>query len=376
MRILDNERETINELLPGLDDKLSSYNLMELEASNSKGIELFKHHGGAGLLIPKDYGGKEASAVDAVRVTAAIASRSPSLAIATTMHQFSVASMIELAKTSEGFEWMLLDGIATDKRLMSSAFAEGMVSQSILQPTMKAHFNGKNWVISGIKKPCSLSKSMDLMTASVAMEHPEKGTVSGVALIPANSNGISIESFWQSNILAGAESDAVVLENVEIPPELLFELNSELEGELETLQTLGFIWFELLLTASYLGMAAALVEKVFDRNRGQINEQVDLGIEIKSSQSLLEAIANELDKGLGTNDNLAKTLVMRYSISKSIQRTTTKCVELLGGMDFIKSNETSYLLSAAQAISFHPPSKASSDSGIHSWMLGNPFKIM
>ena len=49
---------------------------------------------------------------DAIHIQRAIGSRSPSLAVATTMHHFSVASLVELTATSNGFEWAMLDAIA------------------------------------------------------------------------------------------------------------------------------------------------------------------------------------------------------------------------------------------------------------------------
>src|SRR5688500_9021551 len=134
MGFLGNERSALQRSLPGLEDRLVHYGLMALEKSGNPGLALFKEVGGPGLLVPAEHGGIGASAVDAVRCTRAIGARSPSLAVAATMHNFSVASLVALADRAEGFEWMLVDAIARDRLLVSSAFAEGRSGQNILRP--------------------------------------------------------------------------------------------------------------------------------------------------------------------------------------------------------------------------------------------------
>ena len=111
--------------------------------------------------------------MDAVRVTRAVAARSPSLAVATTMHQFSVASLVALAESSEGLEWMLLDGVARDRLLLASGFAEGRTSQGILAAHDEGPLGRPDLAGQRRKQPCSLSRSMDLLTASVLFEGPD-----------------------------------------------------------------------------------------------------------------------------------------------------------------------------------------------------------
>jgi len=223
VEFLSNERETLERLLPGLDETLSEIGLADLERPGSPGIQAFRDAGGAGLLVPVEHGGLGATPLDAVRVQRAIGVRSPSLAVATTMHHFSVASLLEASKHSEtskhrsGFEWMLLAAIAKERLLLASGFAEGKTGQGILAPTMSATRRGGKLLISGAKRPCSLSRSMDLLTASVLVPG-ESGRQFAVALIPAGSPGLKVNPFWGSWALAGAESDEVVLTDVEIDP--------------------------------------------------------------------------------------------------------------------------------------------------------------
>ena len=64
---------------------------------------------------------------------------------------FSVASLVETSRTSQGFEWMLLEAIARQGLLVASGFAEGRPGQAILSPTMTAEPDGAGLRISGVK---------------------------------------------------------------------------------------------------------------------------------------------------------------------------------------------------------------------------------
>ncbi len=68
----------------------------------------------------------------------ALGSRSPSLAVATTMHHFSMATLVGLSNSGEGLEWMPVQALATGNRLMASGFAEGRSGSDILSPSTSA----------------------------------------------------------------------------------------------------------------------------------------------------------------------------------------------------------------------------------------------
>src|SRR5215207_3010721 len=203
MNFLRPARDILERHLPGLDKQLAEIPLLELEKPGNEGLTLFRNAGGPGLLVPSDLGGLGASMVDAVNVQRAVGSRSPSLAVATTMHHFSVASLVELDASGDGLEWAMLGALATNKWLLSSGFAEGRSGQHILSPTMRATVTDGGLIVNGSKKPCSLTWSMDLMSASVAVADPDGGPDrSAVVLIPASSDGIERKPFWQSWVLA------------------------------------------------------------------------------------------------------------------------------------------------------------------------------
>src|SRR3954464_11083645 len=103
MNYMQCERETLDRYLPGLDAALTSHSFEALEAPGGPGINLFREAGGPGLLAPVKCGGLGATPLDAIRIHKALGSRSPILGIAATMHNFSLATLVEYGEYSRDF---------------------------------------------------------------------------------------------------------------------------------------------------------------------------------------------------------------------------------------------------------------------------------
>lgn len=374
MEFLAKERQVLQNYLPGLGLSLDEIPFIELEREGSPVISIFKENGAGNMLIPTEYGGLGADPVEAIQIHRAIGSKAPSLAVATTMHNFSIATFVEMCQNSQGLEGLLLEGIAKQNLLLASGFAEGHPKQEILSPTMHAKSTKKGVVINGAKKPCSLTYSMDLLTASVLVQNEGKEEPeTAIALISAKSEGLTRQKFWDSWILAGTESDEIILKDVLVEKDLLFPLFDQ--DQLDSTQVSGFLWFEMLITASYLGIASGLVERVFHANRGLVSEKAFLGIELEAAEAALECIAQNVKDGLKDRSQLAKMLFVRYSVQTAIEKTSALAAEILGGMAFIRSSEVSYLYSASRALAFHPPSRSMAAPDLVEYLNGKMMKI-
>jgi alkylation response protein AidB-like acyl-CoA dehydrogenase len=357
MNLLRTERDTLDAHIPGLSKYLTEIPLLELEKPGNGALQTFREMGGPALLVPAEYEGKGASMMDAVRIQRAVGSRSPSLAVATTMHHFSVASLAELAAARNGFEWAMLTAIAENSWLLSSGFAEGKPGQHILTPTMRGVPADGGITVSGVKKPCSLTWSMNLMSASVAVADPGTGTDrTAVVLIPADSAGITRTPFWKTTVLAAAESDQVTLTEVFVPESLIFYPQ---EGEaMDPIQARGFVWFELLIAASYLGAATNLAERAIERGRGSDEDRAGMAVELETVAAALEHVASVAATVENNDALLAQALYARFATERAIERVVMSASAVLGGMSFIESPEIAYLLAATRALAFHPPSRA------------------
>lgn len=377
MRTLDDARAVCETHLPGLYAELASTPLLDLEQPGNPGLELFRMHGGPGLVIPEKYAGLGVSPLEAVQVVRAIGSCAPSLSVATAMHHFSVATLFTLADSlrSSGVEWALLEAIASQQLLVSSGFAEGHPDQGIFSPNVTGVRTHGGIVINGSKKPCSMSKSMDLLSASVAIPGAEGDTEMVLLLLPAATPGISIHPFWAAPVLTGAESDEVRLTDVFVDDRLVIPAGTGEQGELDELQTVGFVWFELLITSCYLGMASALTERVFRKGKLGSETLAALGVRLETATILLEGVARLLSERPVDNSALTKTMIARYGAQDAIADVVTMSVEALGGMSFITSPEVAYLASACRCVSFHPPSRSSTHAALTANFAGDVLRI-
>jgi alkylation response protein AidB-like acyl-CoA dehydrogenase len=365
------ERACLERLLPGLDAELEELGFDQLESTDGLGIRVIKKHGGVRLCIPKAHGGIGATARESAQVQRAIASRSPSAAVATAMHHFTIATLVELSLRGSGLEWLLLEAIARDNLLVASGFAEGEPNGKILRPTMVLEKGADGFTITGVKRPCSLSKSMDLISVSVVVpgDASDEDDRLAVALIAARSEGISVGPFWGNRILAAAETGTVQFDRVPVDAQLLSY--SGPPNSLDYIQTRGLIWFQLLISASYLGVASALVEKVVKSGRVPHSDLTQLGIELEGAMATLGGMAHVVESGESSSAALAQALFGRYSVQQAIDRATSLAFELAGGRDFARSGEASYLVAAARGLNFHPPSRATMTSRLGAYLDGH-----
>lgn len=378
MRSLVVARETCERFHPGLLADLESRPLGEREAADSAVIEIYRRHCGPGLLVPAEYGGTAAGPLDAVRTQRAVAAASPSLGIASVMHHFTVAMLFSLAGTPDRLnpaQLKLLSGIASDGLLLASGWAEGRTDQNILVPAVRAERTETGYRVNGAKKPCSLSRSMDVLTASVAVAGPDGRPGLALLLVPASSPGISVVPFWATPVLAASQSHEVRLTDVDVPEELVITSTYADQTRLDDLQTAGFTWFELLTTAAYIGAASALVAQVLASSRGSASDRLALAVRLEAANGLVEGAARAIADGVTGDEAVAAVLVARYASQDLLYAATDQAVELLGGMAFIGSFDAAYLASCVRALAFHPPSRGSVATEVGDYFTGKPLRL-
>jgi alkylation response protein AidB-like acyl-CoA dehydrogenase len=293
------------------------------------------------------------------------------------MHHFSTATLVELWERDKGVEWMLLQAVAEQHLLLASGFAEGVTAQGVLKPTMKATRENGKVVISGAKRPCSLAHAMDVMTASLVIQGENgSGDEFGVALISSSLPGIEVAPFWGAPVLTGAQSEAVTLTDVAVEEDLVITMGSADAPVLDAIQIAGFLWFELLISGSYLGMASALVERVLEQGRGEPGDRIAVAGELEAAMASLEGVALQMnDPDLPRVDLLQRALLCRYAAQDAITRSVGTAVELLGGMAFIGSSDVTYLAAASRALAFHPPGRPKTVAALADSLVGTELQL-
>jgi alkylation response protein AidB-like acyl-CoA dehydrogenase len=369
MRFLQLERETLERYAPGLDGGLTRLGLTAAEKPASEAIPLFRGSAAAALLVPRELGGAGAPAVDALRFQIALGSRAPSLAVATTMHQYKVAALCRL-RPHHALDGVLAR-IAAERCLVASGGSEGEPGRKLYQPSVTARDTPEGVTVQGTKKPCCLTWSMDLLTVMVrsAPESRYRGELLHV-IVDAKHPSIRRERFWTNHLLAAAESDAVTLDQVPVPEEHVFKVGSAEAARPFALA--AFAWFELLACGAYLGITSALVERLLATERGASALRAQISCELDTLTAALERAAERLDAGELTPDSLSRIFRIRYVVERSLPEVAARCFTALGGLAIIQFPEVAYLEPATRLLACHVPSFDNMADTLAGQLTGGP----
>jgi alkylation response protein AidB-like acyl-CoA dehydrogenase len=368
------ERDLLERFMPGLDAALKDIPLHVLEGRGNPAIKMFKEAKGPGLLIPERYGGMGSTSPEGVRVLRAVASRAPSLGIVCTMHNFSVSTLVEWAVFGEEYGEAILTSLAENSLYLASGFAEGRSGAKPLEMTMRARrAPGGGWLLSGRKKPCTLTYSMDFLTCGLMAETEPGVWRRAVGLVPADSPGIERKPFWNSHVLAGAESDEVTVTDVHVPDDFVFVAAAD--AVLDPVEVTGYVWLQLALVSTYLGVVSNLVERLITAGKGSPEERGLAVAQVEALAAAVDGIAYALDAGEEREPLLARALAMRFAAQGTIETVAMRCAELLGGMAFIGSSEVAYLLCAARALAFHPPGRLQATRALDEYARGGALDV-
>ncbi|GAA3302805.1 acyl-CoA/acyl-ACP dehydrogenase [Dactylosporangium vinaceum] len=372
MTLLAAERAVLTKALPGFDDQLAALGVAAADDPASGVIEQFRVAGGGNLLVPAEFGGGGLGCADGVRLQRAIGSRAPALAVASTMHHYKVAW---LARELDGPQARAVLGDVVERRLLvASCGAEGAAGASLFAPGLTVEPVPDGLRITGTKRPCSLVRSMGLLSMLVAGPHgsPYAGELVNV-LIDPGSPGVRVEPFWRNRVLRAGQSDAVVLDGVLVPHERVVPVGDP--AHVAPRITSNLLWFEVLVTAAYLGIATGAVEGLFRDGRGTPADRVAALAPLETAATAVEAIAGALDIGQCDDELFGRSLLVRYTAQRAIAEATDRVLELRGGIAFVTDQTPVEALIASRALAFHPPAEIAMRAPLDAWLCGGPLRL-
>jgi alkylation response protein AidB-like acyl-CoA dehydrogenase len=361
---LAREREILAKYAPKLDEDLARLGLEYLETPEPGRLaDLMKKHRLPGLLVAPELGGMGCSPNDAIRVQRAVAARSPSMGVMMTMHNFTISFCNLMADLTPAVP-VMLEAVGRQQKLVASGFAEGRYGAGILDSTLLVRRDGDGYRLSGSKKPCSMTHCMDILTAGIAHAGPDGIKRTGMAIVFADQEGISRHPFWNAPVLRAADSHELRLENVFVPAERVVISDSDNE-DMKLLiamgEVCGLCWFEVMITATYLGVVSGLAERVIGNPKIDAAERVALGSELETAQAALDGAVRMMEIGPLDESLLAQVLLVRFSIQRAIERCAMRAAELVGGLAFIRDAQIATYLSSARCLAFHPISRKAAE---------------
>lgn len=356
------ETDVATALLPELMDRLAARPMLDFERSGSGALaELFRAHGKPGFLVARNLGGQGYSLLQLAQVLRVVAAKCPSLAVIMTMHHHSVAGIARgaLPFAARG---QILNRIGARGLLLASAFAEGQPAANVLDFSARCVSDEGSAVLRvfGSKRPCSMTHHADLALVGVAMELGNGERMRAMALVETAADGVRREKFWPSTLLAAADNHCLVFDGVRVAPECVLpraRVEECARGRLVVAHAeiaLSCL-FQLLVSATYLGMAGRMCELVLRRRGGTAHARLDILSRIESASMAVYRLATVLEEGDFSGQLLARAMMVSHNTASQIEQAVAQCCRALGGRGFLASEESQYLVLATRCIDFHPP---------------------
>ncbi|HEY0484913.1 MAG TPA: acyl-CoA dehydrogenase family protein [Mycobacteriales bacterium] len=349
---------------------------------NTEGLRALVAAGYPGMPVPADFSGRGASLAECCAVQAALAERDPALAIATNMHLFSVGIMVEQWNRRRDSSWFLLEAVASQNRLVASAFAEPNLGGNVLRSSFRGAAEPGGYRFTGSKTPCSLATVADLVCFQLETTDGELL----VALLPMDAEGVSTALSWDALGMRGSGSDTVRFTDCLVPDELVFHRSRPGTADDEAVAA-GVVWFCLTTTATYLGVfgralaeATALLGRTrvhhLDARRADLpstHQTVgDVLTEMLTVQAACLGLAGRMGEGGAPDALLPHAVAVKQRCADAVTAAVGRLAECVGGMAFSRRTPYERLWRDAQAARFHPPTPAAARQYLGRSGLGLP----
>ncbi|MGH2412698.1 MAG: acyl-CoA dehydrogenase family protein [Microcystaceae cyanobacterium] len=341
------------DLLGKFREEVANRSVTEMEALTPLELkDIIQKSRLTGLIIPEQYGGKGINLVDAIQVIQLVAEQAPSISIMLCMHYHVVVTLALFTNITPAGEQILRD-VGEKNALVASAFAEGVPGRDIFTSTVFSKRVEGGVLISGSKKPCTMTTVADYYATSIVDYQDE--TSSGIAFVKHGQEGITTKQFWPSDLLKAADSNEVTFENVMI---LEAYLKLGPMEEMSAILSFGLAAFNLMISAAYIGITTKLSKKLPQEVFGKKHIYVELYGNILQVHYSTIGLAAELAQTDEPEMVVNKILVLRYRTQKTLKDIVAIVCENIGGMKYLKDPEILYLASVANFITFHPISRS------------------
>ena len=345
----------LDKIAPGLYEKIAATPPDEHERDSTTVLAALKQTRATVMLVPGRFGGGGCGAVDAVLFQTTLGALAPAAAIATTMHHYKIAALAEVATAGDPGAGAILEDISRGAKLVASGGAESTPGRDLRTLGSRAVRDGSGYRVTGLKRPCSLSRDMDIMSLMVEIQSAE-GVAEGYAqaFVDSNAEGLRVEPFWHSPVFRAAQSHAVHLDGVRLPAERLFPLRGP-QGR--SFAAGCYIWFQLLISASYLGVAHCIALAADPRRRSGSAAWTDAVARLGRLEAGVVEAARAVDQGADERTRLNLAVRARDRLEDELAAVGGRLLRAAGGAGFALNGLPTTLTGALNAMAFHPPQR-------------------
>lgn len=358
--MLIQEKQALRRAMPRLSAVLAEHSLLELERMGPDTLaEWFREHGEPGFLIPTDIGGRGHRLIDLAPLCGAITAACPSLGVMMLMHHHTIAAFafdpIPIPKAQD-----FMARIAGQRLLMGSAFAESRAGVDLLDSSVVCSPDGDGYRLTGSKKPCTMSAQADLVLVGITNGLGDE-RCRGLAIVERATTSIRVESFWTQPVLASTGSECIHFDNVRIENGNVLLPAPEDEGMArkrfavaQSEITISIV-FQILMAASYLGVAARLYGLAIARvhRRDDDDGVISLACRLEAARFAQYHLTQRIDTGTFSLQQLGQAMALSWN--------TIKCMDALiaeieARPELRDDPECAYLARVCGLMKRHPPS--------------------
>ncbi|UYZ84932.1 acyl-CoA/acyl-ACP dehydrogenase [Entomomonas sp. E2T0] len=275
----------------------------------------------------------------------------PSVGIALTMHNHI---LLACKKYSDVFidNEKILKGVLDSKILLASAFAEAIPGANIFSPSVQIFSQDERLLVSGSKKPCTLSSIADYYVISVKdIDACEKMKL---LLIDRNTKNIEITPFSQLNLLKECDNQEVKFNNAEVTHDLVSKYQ---DIALLPVLSYGLSLFNYFAANAYAGALEGLINFLPQYIRQQDTIKYRITQNKYRVYGLLKQMLSIAYSSYQDENAIPKILALRYILEEILEHMASYIVRCCGGIQAMTNPKIFEFYSIIQLFKFHPTSE-------------------
>lgn len=354
--MIDVETELINvvhEIGPRLREtsENSDQNKIFVDAN----YQLLKEYGLVAAIIPKELGGRGVSHSEMCNIIETIAQYCSSTALAFSMHQHLLSTMIWKYQ-EEGSSGEFLAKVAEKNLILISTGAKDWLESN---GELVKYKNG--YRLNGFKFFASQSAYGDMVITSARINGSGEEPKVYHFGVPMISDGVSLLDDWDTLGMRGTGSQTIAFNDVFIP-ESSISLKRP-AGEFHPFWNIVLTVALPLIMSTYVGIAKKAFQitrkhlakqpKLRDYTMNQLGEIHNLLTNAQVVHQDMVSLANDL-KFLPTKGLTNKLLVRKTIVANACIETVSQCMKVMGGKAYYKKSGLEVLFRDVQAAQYHP----------------------
>jgi acyl-CoA dehydrogenase len=301
--------------------------------------------------IPSELGGGGASYEEVCRIIRVLGSQCSSTGLTFAMHSHPVAANIFKYLNGDEKAKGALTKIAANELIIAGTGANDWLASS-----GEAVKTDDGFVVNAHKRFVSGGPGADLFVTSAQFDGPDGQEVLHFA-IPFKTDGIQIQSNWDTHGMRGTGSNDVIMKDVFVPATAIVARRPV--GVWHPMWDVVLPIALPMIVSNYVGMAETAVEIAVEnaKNKPHLAQVVgEMQNELATAQLAVDDMVRISDNygfepGVATTDAiLTRKSIASRAVKTSIDLATT----IVGGPGFFKSHPLERIVRDMRAIQFHP----------------------